>query len=176
VAFRIRAARASDQAAILAIQIASWRDTYRGVMPDVFLDQEMEAALTDFWQGVFGGRRRAGTLAVAAFGRDVVGFIAAWQVADLAYIDSLHVRPGMRRAGIGRALLGFAARRLAGQGCVGASMYIPEANRAAARLFARLGGQIGTAEPRLVFGRVVAGSPVLWPDITTLLAAVAPSR
>jgi len=172
VAFRLRAARASDQAAILAIQIASWRDTYRGVLPDIFLDEEIEPALGEFWQGAFSGRRRAGTLVVAAFGRELAGFIAAWQVADMAYIDSLHVRPGMRRAGIGRALLGFAARRLAGQGCIGASMHIAAENRAAARLLTRLGGQIAPPEPRLVFGHPVLESAVVWPDVTTLLATV----
>jgi GNAT superfamily N-acetyltransferase len=47
---RIRRATDADRPAIAAIHAQSWRDAYRGVLPEAFLDAEVDEVMRRRWQ------------------------------------------------------------------------------------------------------------------------------
>jgi ribosomal protein S18 acetylase RimI-like enzyme len=173
LALRLRSARSADIAAITALHVASWRDTYRDVLDPAFLAGPVEEALGAHWQQVLATRRRPGVVILATAGRDIAGFAAAWREGTNCHIDNLHVRPGMRNAGIGRALLGFATRRVADQGAETADLWVFARNAGALRFYASLGGIAGPETVRETFGQQVAERQVRWPVIAALVAACA---
>ena len=51
---RIRPARAADAPAIAALQAESWRNTYRGFLPDAYLDRDVFDDRDVAWRRRFG--------------------------------------------------------------------------------------------------------------------------
>lgn len=173
MALRLRSARAADASAIAGLHVASWRDAYRDLLDPAFLAGPVEEKLGRQWQEALTQPRRPGAVILATAGREAAGFVAAWHEGGNCLIDNLHVRPGMRGAGIGRALLGFAARRLAQQGAETADLWVFAGNAGAIRFYAGLGAEIGPEVVREVFGQPVAERRASWTSIQTLIAACA---
>ncbi len=168
---RFRTARPDDVREVASLHVASWRDAYRGILDDDFLD----GALPDFaarqWEAVLAQPQRSATVVLAMLGTDSAGFVAILRKGAVAYVDSLHVRPGMRGAGIGRALLAFAARRMRHRGCASAELVVFAANPGAIRFYTALGASIGPEEPSPSFGPGVPQHRCTWPDIGALISA-----
>ena len=164
----VRAAKPSDWAAIAALHLASWRDAGRGWMPADFLAGPAERELTRYWRDTLGARKRPGTVMLAVASRELAGFIAAWRDGLICHIDHLHVRPGLRGAGIGRMLLGIVARRLRDQGAGGAVFWVFAGNYGALRFCQRLGGEVGPPVDRETFGQKLPERLITWPSITAL--------
>jgi ribosomal protein S18 acetylase RimI-like enzyme len=173
MALRIRSARPADVPAVAALHVASWRDAYRDVLDARFLAGPIETALGAHWQAMLGGKRRPGAVILATAAREVAGFAAAWREGTNCHVDNLHVRPGMRNAGIGRALLGFAARRLETQGCTSADLWVFARNAGALRFYARLGAELGPEVLRETQGQMVLERRASWAEIGLLIAACA---
>lgn len=173
MALRLRSARGSDASAIADLHIASWRDAYRDILPSEFLASGIETQLTAHWSATLSGRRRPGAVIVAMAGRHLAGFVAAWREGVNCHVDNLHVRPGMRNAGIGRALLSFAAQRLQDQGAVTADLWVFAANQGAIRFYLSLGAEMEPPTSRQTFGQTVIDRRIYWPSITTLITACA---
>ena len=173
MALRLRSARPADSAALAALHVASWRDTYRDAFNPAFLAGPVEDALGARWAGVLERRPRGGVVILATAGGDLAGFVAAWRQDMECWVESLHVRPGMRGAGIGRALLGFAAGRVRAMGCVTVRLEVLAGNTGALRFYAALGGEVGPERPGEVFGQQVTECEVRWPAIATLIEACA---
>ncbi|WP_203074383.1 GNAT family N-acetyltransferase [Falsiroseomonas ponticola] len=173
MALRLRSARGSDAPVIAELHIASWRDAYRGILSQEFLDTGIEGEFNAHWATTLSGRRRAGAVIVAMAGRHLAGFVAAWREGVNCHVDNLHVRPGMRNAGIGRALLGFAAQRLQDQGAVSADLWVIAANQGAMRFYLSLGAEVEAPTTRVTFGQTVTERRLYWPGITNLIAACA---
>src|SRR4051812_23449124 len=95
---RIRRACDADRAAIAAIHAQSWRDSYRGILPDAFLDGEVDNVMRSRWTEQPIGDEDA--VLVADRGGDILGFCATWD-GESAYVDNLHVRRAARSQGIG---------------------------------------------------------------------------
>jgi ribosomal protein S18 acetylase RimI-like enzyme len=171
MALQLRSARPADWAGIAALHVASWRDAYRDLLDAGFLAAPVERELSAHWKDKLGSRRRPGAVVVAVASRELAGFVAAWRDGANCHIDNLHVRPGLRGAGIGRLLLGVAAQRLQEQGARTADLQIFAANQAALRFYVRLGGQVGPIEERETYGHLLAERRVSWPAIGTLVDA-----
>ena len=101
----IRRARAADAAPIARVHVQSWREAYRGLVPDVYLDQLSVAAHERQWRRSFA----AGTWAfVAEWEQRVVGFASGGLSRARRDISGelhlLYVLRASHRHGIGRAL------------------------------------------------------------------------
>ncbi len=170
-ALRLRPVRAREAGLVLALHLASWRDAYRGVLDPAFLAGPVEEVLGARWREVFARRRHPGAVLLARRGGEAIGFVAAWLRDRDCYVDNLHVRPGLRGGGIGRTLLGEAARRLAAAGAESASLTVFAANQGALRFYAALGGQVGPEFIGETFGQMVPEHEVRWPSIEALIRA-----
>ena len=70
----VRLARVEDAAAMAAVHVQSWRETYRGLMPDTVLDApDAIARRTRMWTTVLSEPERGNESAVALLGDSVIG-------------------------------------------------------------------------------------------------------
>ncbi|HMB76684.1 MAG TPA: GNAT family N-acetyltransferase [Kiloniellaceae bacterium] len=169
---RIRPASDDDRRAIAAIQTASWRATYRGMLPDAYLDGAVAADHRKNWQEL---AIAAGDLVlVAEDGGALVGFIAVWCRPD-PYIDNLHVAAGQQGKGIGKALMAAAADRLQQRGHGTAYLWVFENNRPAIGFYESLGGRIAAQAAKEFYGQAVPSVKIAWPDLAVVGAAAGDS-
>ncbi|MEM6277219.1 MAG: GNAT family N-acetyltransferase [Pseudomonadota bacterium] len=158
----IRPACQADAEAICALHIASWRDAYRGYLPDAYLGDPVAADLTALWADVCSGD----LVLLAENDGEVQGFVAfrltePGLTGDGPLLDNLHVAPALRGGGIGEALLRAGMAALASRGFDRFWLTVLEDNLAARRFYRRFGGLEG--EP---FGEMLKGNPVTVRKVT----------
>ncbi|MEM6743149.1 MAG: GNAT family N-acetyltransferase [Pseudomonadota bacterium] len=180
---------AAERAALADLQAASWRDAYRGVLPDAFLDgpaedpRSLAARLGAEWSDLrlatedllltLGDPLAPDAFAVVLGDPGASRTVAEAQPSAEAprpYLDHLHARPAARGQGLGEALLRDAARRLIGRDRPGLWLWVFEVNDGARRFYARLGAQeeararqapYGQPQPCLRLGWDAAGLAAL---------------
>lgn len=161
----IRDAERSEFPALAALQIRSWRNVYRGIMPDAYLDDEIEGNLHARWEAL---RPTDNDLVLIADQDGVRGFITVWCKPD-PFIDNLHVERGERSKGIGQRLMQAAAHRLIENGYDRVSLYVAAANQRAAAFYRRLEGSFGPVERKhQEHGGAVDAIEVIWEDLAGL--------
>ena len=139
----IRTAGAGDAAAIASLHTQSWREVYRGILPDTYLNHEVGGERLRHWTGALAASD-GGFVLVAGTDDAVSGFIAVARDSEPGYdavIDSLHVAAAWRGCGLGRRLMGQAAARLLADGATSVCLRVFDANTAAIRFYRRLGGR-----------------------------------
>ena len=72
----IRPAVPEDAHAVATVRVASWRATYRGVVPDSYLDTLTESESEERWRAVAAGEQPGAGLLVCEVDGRVVGFAA----------------------------------------------------------------------------------------------------
>lgn len=164
----IRDAERSDYPALAALQVRSWRDVYRSILPDAYLDDRIEDDFRLRWAAL----RPSGKDKVLVAERGVIlGFVTVWCQPD-PFIDNLHVEPGQRSQGIGLLLMREAAARLITDGFTHMSLYVAAQNHRARAFYERLGGSFGEVEPiHQEHGGSVDAIAVVWDDLTKVAAA-----
>jgi ribosomal protein S18 acetylase RimI-like enzyme len=167
-----REAGAADAPAIAALLTASWQDAYAGLLPAALLQDRLPALHRAAWAAHFAAPR-PGIVLLAEGPDGLRGFCAAWLDADEAYVDNLHLRPGLRGGGVGRALLGRAVGALAARGATQAALTIIDGNEGALRFYRRLGGIDGAPYPATLHGEPVRYRRIAWDDAAALVAACA---
>ena len=151
----------ADLSQVAALKVRSWDDTYRPIVGDAVVDQmlDVEEHRSTIQRDL--EKREAFLLVAEAPDNGMVGFALSY-LDDVGepYVESLHVRPGMRGTGIGATLLRAAAARWAGGGFATMSLHVVAANVAARRFYERLGGVVvgtiaenwrGTPVPAVVY-------------------------
>ena len=136
----IREYRESDRQEIAKIYTGNWQKTYRGLLPDAFLEKMNPEDAAVKWndyvripgQGIF----------VAEESGTVAGF-AAYRPDEndehALYLDSLHVAEEMRGQGTGTALIRTVGRYAANNNYVRMTIRIVRGNDAARALYCKLG-------------------------------------
>jgi ribosomal protein S18 acetylase RimI-like enzyme len=106
----IRIARSKDSTEIAALHAASWRNSYRGVLGDEYLDRRTISERTGVWRDRF----RATQCVVVAEEQDaIVGFACAYGSEHNRWgtkLDNLHISPSKKRKGIGTKLIALTSR------------------------------------------------------------------
>jgi ribosomal-protein-alanine N-acetyltransferase len=93
----------------------------------------------------------------------VVGFCSFWRVLDELHINNLAVAPQYRRGGAGTALLHEILREGAKMGARRATLEVRQSNRAARRLYERLGFSVAGVR-RGYYTKPVEDALVLWKE------------
>ena len=107
-----RTAIIADADRIAALHARSWQETYRGIMPDYFLDNEVETERLGEWRERFDEQPPGRQIVVAEDGEQLVGFACVVTDSDPVYgalLDNLHVASAYKGRGIGRSLISQAA-------------------------------------------------------------------
>jgi hypothetical protein len=130
---RIRPALPQDARAIAEVRVASWRATYRGVVPDSYLDALTPEESEDRWSAVAAGEMPGAELRVCEEGGAVAGFAAfgAARAPNFGYGGELYAtyyRPEATGKGYGSAMLREVAVCLTALGHTDMIVWVMEAN------------------------------------------------
>ena len=167
----LRPATAGDLDAISALHVESWRAHYRGMLPDEFLDGPVEEDRLSHWQHVLAQSNDKQLVLVAEADDGLAGFVSAMPSDDDAfdaYIEHLHVRPGLIGGGIGHRLLTEAAGRLVAMGHYSAYLLVFTSNRRAIGFYERLGGETTDLGMADFAGTGIPHSRLAWRDLAGL--------
>ncbi|MFI5271588.1 MAG: GNAT family N-acetyltransferase [Ktedonobacterales bacterium] len=169
----IRTATAADAAAIAAVHVASWRTTYRGIVPDAHLDGLAVADREAAWARTLGNPAAPSFAFVA---RDDVGRVAGFasggprRDGPAEYAGELYAIYLLREAqgqGAGRRLVAAVARELAARGTESLLRWV-FAQNPARRFYEALGGQLLAQQQFELSGAQFTEVAYGWPDARVL--------
>jgi GNAT superfamily N-acetyltransferase len=170
-----RRATGSDAEAIAALHTESWRDAYRTIMPDWYLDGPITKERANLWQSRLStpDADRQYVLLAESRGK-LVGFVCVLLDEEPqwgACLDNLHVLPGLRGNGIGRRLLAGATQWvMSTEPGLPIHLWVFEANSAAMRFYDALGGEIVDYKSKEVLkGIEIPSVHYIWKDLRQLL-------
>lgn len=177
-ALAFRAARPEDAILIGALHVASWRETYAGLLPASVLDGLSAEARAAMWRKVLNDPAAWGeaSVFVAESGGTIVGFGACGDQRDAALqaqgydgeIGAIYVLQSHQRTGAGRILMRLMARALLAQGKGAASLWVLRENEAARGFYERLGGTIVGEKAEEQAGATLTELAYGWRDLPAL--------
>jgi GNAT superfamily N-acetyltransferase len=172
----LRSATVADSQRIASLHTDSWRNTYRGILPDSYLTGPIADERTSFWQSRLsspGSDRRYVLLAEAE--GILVGFVCVLLDEEPlwgACIDNLHVVPNLKRHGLGRQLFGRAVQWvMSTEPGWAIHLWVFEANDGARRFYEALSGEVVEHRPKQAPGGAkIPSLRYVWRDLRVLLS------
>ncbi len=161
---KIRAATSNDFPAIAHIQSASWKDAYRGILPDDYLRDQVSADVARHWAEI---EITHDDVVLVAENDKALGFIAVWCRPE-PLIDNLHVLPNARSRGTGAQLMVAAAGELLQRAHRNAYLWVMAGNLRAIHFYERLGGVQAESAVKRFFGNDVANVKIVWDDLSVI--------
>jgi len=160
----------ADADALARLHVATWRETYAGLLPGGYLAAMNAKVHARRWRLQL-TRARAGEVVLAAEGAGgLVGYCAG-AVPGLsgqgaaAEIFTLYLLRSVQRMGLGRRLLKAAALALAGQGATSLTLWVLNKNLPARAFYERNGGRAAAQRPVRGWGGDLMETAYLWDDI-----------
>ncbi len=171
----IRRAHPSDIPAIARIHVASWRETYRGTLPDRMLASLTVRDREATWRGAMTDHPGFRDVVVAERRGQVVAFGSCGLAWDSALgmegeIEALYVLKREQLRGVGTRLMGAMARAMLDHGLRSAGLWVSRDNLAAIAFYRTLGGRVVGSAIRSFGGMAVPSVAVIWPDLHELAA------
>jgi ribosomal protein S18 acetylase RimI-like enzyme len=172
---QLRPATADDADSIAAVHVASWHETYRGVLPDAVLQRLSVAERAQRWRTWFEALAPLPLLVAEAPDKSCVGFAAGGpRRSDLLPADgeiyAIYILRAAQRQGVGSALVSWLAEMLRDKGATSLGSWVLRNNFPARRFYQQMGGHL--AAERLEHRPTYDSDEVAyaWPDITVLVA------
>jgi GNAT superfamily N-acetyltransferase len=172
----LRPAAAVDAPAIARVRIDSWRMTYRGLIPDAYLDGMQQDASTALWERVLSAAPNATSVFVLANADEVVGFAAGNMLKEPkhgknAELSAIYLRRDYQRAGLGHRLVGAVATAQRAHGATGLIVWVIAGNKGARAFYEQLGATLLVEQPFQWDGMDLVEAGYGWDDLDTLEAA-----
>ena len=149
---RLRVATPDDAMAIAIVRIESWRTTYRGVIPDSYLDAMEIEDSTALWRRVLTAASVTTSVFVAEQDGEVVGFAAGKMLDEEKFglnaeLAAIYLRPPLQRRGIGQSLVRLVVDAHRKQGAQGMIVWVLSRNKGARQFYEKLGAQLLIEQP-----------------------------
>ena len=175
-AIALRRAMAGDAPAIARVRIESWRTTYRGIIPDGYLDGMQIDASTAIWERVLAAGPSTTSVFVAERAGEVVGFASGAMLAEAKFgIDAelvaIYLRREFQHVGLGRRLVGAVVEAQGAYGATGLLTWVIAGNKAARSFYERLGGELLVEQPFQWDGMDLVEAGYGWRDLRALAEA-----
>lgn len=143
----IRPARPEDANAIAGVRVTSWQATYRGVVPDSYLDAMTPAESADRWRAVAAGEVPGTELLVCDVDATIMGFAAygAARPPDFGYGGELYATyylPQAMGKGYGTLMVREVVRGLRRLGHADMIVWVMEANARGRAFYESIGAAL----------------------------------
>jgi len=172
----IRPALPADAEAIARVRIDAWRATYRGTIPDAYLDAMSIDENAGLWRRILAtGSPKAGVF-VAEDAGEVVGFASGNQrdppKLDFgAELSAIYVRADRKRQGIGRRLVAAVAATMLAKRADGLLVFVIAGNKDARAFYENMGAGLVLEQPFEWDGIPLVEAAYGWRDLAALAAA-----
>jgi ribosomal protein S18 acetylase RimI-like enzyme len=144
---RVRPATLQDASAIAKVRVDSWRATYRGMIPDTYLDaMSLEDSVT-LWERILSAPEGSNrSVFVAETQTGVIGFAAGMMLDEEKFgmnaeLTGIYLQPQAQRAGVGRRMLRAVAEECAARGASGMLVWVISGNQGARKFYEKLGAE-----------------------------------
>jgi ribosomal protein S18 acetylase RimI-like enzyme len=167
----IRPADVDDAAAIARVHVASWRSTYRTLLPADFLESLTEAAYTNRWQRFIAERSNRVYVVQEGHDRsDVVGFASggrerAGETGYAGELYAIYLLESSQRRGHGRELVRAVVGGLRELGLEDMIIWVLRENRPARDFYERLGGVYVRTQPITIGSVILEEVSYGWPRL-----------
>ena len=179
-AVRLRRAVLADAAAIGAVHVESWRETYAGLLPDAMLAELSVERWAAMWEQLLGDPGTAGSMAILVAedeGR-TIGIGGCGPQRDEALAKSgftgefgmIYLLRSHQGRGLGRSIMACLARSLAKLGHEKAGLWVLRENEMARRFYEGLGGTIVGERAGERDGTLLVELAYGWSDLSGLAA------
>jgi ribosomal protein S18 acetylase RimI-like enzyme len=148
----IRIATAEDARELASMHVASWRETYAGILPDAMLSALSVEGRAAMWDRILLEPEKADFTVVHLSEHDgkVVGFgSCGFQRTETlkgkgydGEISAIYVLRAFQRHGVGARLMSVMGLDLASRGFDAASLWVLRENTVARAFYERFGGQV----------------------------------
>lgn len=177
----LRRATIDDAGKLGTVHVASWRESYAGILPDHMLAGLSIEGRSAMWAKILGDASAFAETAVhvAEDGTSIIGF-GAWghqrdpRLKELSFdaeISAIYVLRSHQRRGIGRALMRAMAMDAQTRGHAAAALWVLRENAAAREFYRLLGGKVvGEKEDRREKVNLVEVA-YGWRELSPLLAS-----
>jgi ribosomal protein S18 acetylase RimI-like enzyme len=163
----------ADAGDIARVYITSWRDAYRGLVPDTTLDgMSLGREAANWRRTIDGGGGRVLVLVRPTVG--VTGFLsygperAQPRRGGRAEIFTLYMQPRYQRRGGGRRLMAGAAEAMLAEGFDRVRLWVLAENMRARRFYEAIGGRSAGGRSSTVGGARLALAGYEWPELEDL--------
>jgi ribosomal protein S18 acetylase RimI-like enzyme len=176
----LRRATVADAEAIAAVRVESWQTTYRGMIPDTYLDQMRIEDSFLHWKQILEALPSAGDrvcVYVAESEGHIIGFASGMLLPEpklgmRAELTAIYLRPAWQRSGIGRRLLQKVARTLQAQGADNLLVWVISGNAIARNFYEDLGATLLHEQAFTWDGIDLKEVGYGWRDLSVLMASV----
>jgi ribosomal protein S18 acetylase RimI-like enzyme len=176
---QLRRANLADAQAIAAIRIEGWRTSYRGMIPDSYLDNMQLEENVLHWRTILQvspSKEDSLCVFVAESDGEIVGFASGVKLAEPklgkeAEINAVYIRPAWQRCGIGKRMLHKVARALQAMACQSVVVWVIDGNSPARHFYEELGGEILIEQDFSWDGLELTEVGYGWSDLSILMAS-----
>jgi GNAT superfamily N-acetyltransferase len=165
---RIREAGPDDAGPVGGLHAMSWKSAYRGILPDSYLDHNLEGERKKYWAEKLAALSSKEFVLVADTGKEIIGFAALMDKPEKGYdalIDNLHVHPDVKGQGVGGQLMKAVIDRLLETGRKSFYLWVLKGNIAAEAFYKAKGGKPADSGTVLFGGTLVGETRFVWEDI-----------
>jgi ribosomal protein S18 acetylase RimI-like enzyme len=164
----IRPATIEDAPAIARVHVASWRETYRGMLPEAFLASLSEAGYAERWERLID--EGASLVEVVEEAGELVGFASGGRerAGEAAYggeLYAIYVLETAQRRGHGRELVRAIVEGLRGMDLSDMIIWVLRDNRPARLFYERLGGVYVRTQPITIGPATLEEVSYGWPRL-----------
>ena len=175
-AITLRRASPGDALAIAQVRVDSWRTTYRGMIPDAYLDGMQVDASTAIWDRVLTAGPSTTSVFVADYAGEIVGFAGGAMLEQPkhgldAELVAIYLRREFQHAGLGRRFVGAVVEAQRAHGATGLITWVIAGNKAARAFSERLGGELLVEQPFEWDGMDLVEAGYGWRDLAALTEA-----
>jgi GNAT superfamily N-acetyltransferase len=146
--YTIRLAAPEDAERLTQVHVKSWQSSYRGLLPQEFLDTLNAMERLALWRSALAHPETFGNFVAMAPGSgDIVGFCSVGRNrgSPAGYpgeVYALYLLEEVKGHGVGRALFLEALQWLREQGLLPVTLWVLKDNTRARRFYERMGGQL----------------------------------
>ncbi len=162
-----------DAEALARVHVQSWRETYRGLLPDSFLDGMSVETYALRWARTLTFQKPGEATLALADRCGLVGYASGGPARGRSWhVSTLYLLRSAQRRGEGRRLLTALVRVFADEGGGPLTITALRDNVAAHGFYQRMGGVADAPRFTAGPGGIVCEVNYFWPDVSALLDAV----
>lgn len=171
----LRAATPDDAEGVAIVRIDSWRTTYRGIIPDSYLDaMDVEESMA-LWRRVLTAASRTTSVFVAELDGEIVGFAAGKMLDEERFglnaeLAALYLQPRIQRVGIGHSLVRLVVAAHLAQGAHGLIAWVLSRNKIARQFYEKMGAELLIEQPFNWDGMDLVEAGYGWRDLNVFKA------